>query len=153
MDAVTMTRMEGAAVRMTDHFDSGEFDQRSHLGEPWVPYPVMWHEDRLRPLCEELETLRTYLGGTPITIVSGYRTGRMNALVGGVMHSQHCVGRAADVTVAGIHIDTVWEAVAHLLACGSLSRIKGCGHYPGFVHLDIRPADRVVTWFGQRTVS
>jgi len=42
-----------------------------------------------------LEPARKVVG--PILINSGYRTPRVNALVGGVKNSQHLMGQAADI--------------------------------------------------------
>jgi zinc D-Ala-D-Ala carboxypeptidase len=36
--------------------------------------------------------------GKPITVTSGYRCPRLNALVGGVSTSQHLLGQAADIS-------------------------------------------------------
>lgn len=45
---------------------------------------------------ERLELLRALLGH-PITVLSGYRSERLNRAVGGVANSQHVVGQAADI--------------------------------------------------------
>ncbi len=37
--------------------------------------------------------------GAPIRITSGYRSDELNRAVGGVAHSQHTLGEAADITV------------------------------------------------------
>jgi zinc D-Ala-D-Ala carboxypeptidase len=50
---------------------------------------------RLRLLCALLERVRANLG-TPIVILSGYRSGKVNALVRGSPNSQHMKGEAAD---------------------------------------------------------
>ena len=53
----------------------------------------------LRNLCEKvLEPLRVWYG-KPITIGSGYRCPALNRAVGGVPHSQHQYGEAADLQV------------------------------------------------------
>lgn len=46
-----------------------------------------------------LNPCRQYIGG-PIYINSGYRSKRLNAIVGGVPTSQHLDGKAADITTA-----------------------------------------------------
>ena len=48
-----------------------------------------------------LESLRSYYG-KPITITSGLRCTRHNALVGGVSNSAHKYGKAADIFIPGI---------------------------------------------------
>lgn len=51
----------------------------------------------LQRLAQVLEQLRTLLGGVPITITSGYRSGAINTLVGGALNSAHLSGLAADL--------------------------------------------------------
>jgi len=48
----------------------------------------------------------------PIRITSGYRTGQHNADVGGVMHSQHLAGRAADCVPVGYPMEELRIALA-----------------------------------------
>lgn len=47
-----------------------------------------------------LQPLRDWWG-KPVTISSGYRCRRLNQAVGGVSNSQHLVGQAADIDIAG----------------------------------------------------
>ena len=48
-----------------------------------------------------LQPLRDKLG-KPITITSGFRSAKVNQLVGGVGNSQHLYGQAADMVVSGM---------------------------------------------------
>lgn len=48
-----------------------------------------------------LDPLREALG-KPITVTSGYRPEALNKLIGGVNSSQHTLGQAADIRVAGM---------------------------------------------------
>lgn len=45
-----------------------------------------------------LEQIRKYISDEPIRITSGYRSAALNKLVGGVPHSDHSKGYAADIT-------------------------------------------------------
>ncbi|MDB5069642.1 MAG: hypothetical protein JWM87_753 [Candidatus Eremiobacteraeota bacterium] len=56
---------------------------------------------RLATLAVYLEKVRRILGGRAIRIHDAYRCPRVNALVGGVPHSAHTEGFAADFDVAG----------------------------------------------------
>ena len=136
-------------TRVTPHFSVEEFDQPARHGLLATPYPPEWVEGRLRPLCEALEALRERLGGRPVRVLSGYRSGAYNRAVGGARASQHLEGRAADVTVRGRSPEEVLAAALALYAEG-VARIGGLGLYPGFVHLDVRPG-RLVRWGGSRT--
>ena len=87
-----------------------------------------------------LQCIREHFG-KPITITSGYRTAAHNAAVGGAKSSQHLLGRAADIQVAGVSVEDV-AAYAESLLPGW----GGVGRYPvkagrakGWVHVDTRP--------------
>ena len=81
-----------------------------------------------------LETIRTHFG-TAVTINSGYRTPQHNKQVGGVAHSQHCYGTAADITVRG-HTPAEVAAFARQI----MPDWGGVGIYnkQGFTHVDVR---------------
>ena len=81
-----------------------------------------------------LETIRTHFG-TAVTINSGYRTPQYNTKVGGVAHSQHCYGTAADIVVRG---KTPAQVAAY--ARQLMPDWGGVGVYSqkGFTHIDVR---------------
>ena len=87
-------------------------------------------------LVQVLQSIRDHFG-VPVVITSGYRTAAHNKAVGGALCSQHCYGRAADIRVAGVPVETV-AAYAETLLPGT----GGIGCYPakGFVHVDVRKA-------------
>ena len=87
-----------------------------------------------------LQAIREHFGKA-VTITSGYRTAAHNAAVGGAKSSQHLLGRAADIQVAGVSVEDV-AAYAESLLPGW----GGVGRYPvkagrakGWVHVDTRP--------------
>lgn len=67
----------------------------------------------------------------PITINCGYRCPVHNRDVGGVIDSQHILGKAADIVIEGMNP----EKVAHL---ASAMGFKGVGLYNTFTHVDVR---------------
>ena len=86
-----------------------------------------------------LQCIREHFG-KPITIPSGYRTAEHNAKVGGSKSSQHLLGRAADIQVAGVSPDAVAADAESLMPTWG-----GVGRYPvkagrakGWVHVDTR---------------
>lgn len=83
-----------------------------------------------------LQTIRDHFG-TAVTINSGYRTPQDNAKVGGVAHSQHCYGTAADIVVRG---KTPAQVAAY--ARQLMPDWGGVGVYAkkGFTHIDVREA-------------
>ena len=81
-----------------------------------------------------LQSIRSHFG-TAVTINSGYRTPQYNAKVGGVAHSQHCYGTAADITVKGQKPAAVAAYARELMPDWG-----GVGVYSqkGFTHIDVR---------------
>lgn len=127
-------------MNVTPHFTVEEF-----ACADGTPYPSEWIDERLCSLCETLEVIRERVG-TPLVIVSGYRSLEYNRRVRGARHSQHVQGRAADirsptVSAARVH-ELVLELALERIATGGASRIPflgGLGKYPGFTHVDVRP--------------
>ena len=90
-------------------------------------------------LVQVLQSIREHFG-KPLTITSAYRTAAHNKAVGGAAYSQHCYGRAADIRVQGVSVETL-AAYAETL----LPDTGGIGRYPvktgrpaGWVHVDVR---------------
>lgn len=134
---------------VTLHFDVAEFRCRDG-----TPYPPEWVVERLRPLCESLEVIRAACGGRPIRVLSGYRTPRYNARIGGARASQHVEGRAADIQHPSLDASALHMRILDLYGRGELPRLGGLGIYPTFVHLDVRPTDgRLRRWTGTRVES
>ena len=76
------------------------------------------------------------LAGRPIKINSGYRCAKHNAAIGGAPHSQHKLGKAADIVIAGLTVNEMVELAEQVDAF----RNGGIGAYPqaGFIHIDNR---------------
>ena len=87
-----------------------------------------------------LQAIREHFGKA-VTITSGYRTAAHNKSVGGAKSSQHLLGRAADIQVAGVSVEDVAAYAESLMPTWG-----GVGRYPvkagrakGWVHVDTRP--------------
>lgn len=144
---------------VTRHFSRHEFrlpqSKAEEFGFSETPYPEEWVASRLRPLCMALEVLRDALGGRAITPISGYRPReydlrRIAAGRKGVSpDSQHHLGLAADIQVAGVDPARV-RATAMRLHSTSAITLGGLGLYPDFVHVDLRqllqPGARLSLW-------
>ena len=87
-----------------------------------------------------LETIRAHFDA-PVVIHSGYRTPQYNAKVGGVAHSQHCYGTAADISVKGQTPAAVAAYARQLMPDWG-----GVGIYYTFTHIDVR--DAKADWTG-----
>lgn len=81
-----------------------------------------------------LQSIRSHFGAA-VTINSGYRTPQYNTKVGGVAHSQHCYGTAADIVVRGKTPAAVAAYARELMPDWG-----GVGIYSkqGFTHIDVR---------------
>lgn len=87
-------------MKLSDHFSLEEMvrSQTATINKI-TNKPSQAEIDWLKYLCVHvLEPLRAHMG-RPITISSGYRCPRLNALVGGVNASQHMYGQAADIRI------------------------------------------------------
>jgi uncharacterized protein YcbK (DUF882 family) len=87
-------------------------------------------------LIAALELLRG-IAGKEIHIDSGYRSPGTNKEVGGVSHSQHVIGNAADISIAGLSTYKLFVLAEQV----EDFRNGGIGIYPGetFIHVDVRP--------------
>lgn len=83
-------------------------------------------------LLEVLEDVRQHFGN-PIIINSGCRCVSRNHAVGGSPHSQHVIGRAADIVVKGIEADSVADYLEN-----KYQNKFGIGRYNGRTHIDTR---------------
>lgn len=81
-----------------------------------------------------LQSIRSHFC-VPVVIHSAYRTPQYNTKVGGVAHSQHCYGTAADITVKGQTPAAVAAYARELMPDWG-----GVGVYAkkGFTHIDVR---------------
>jgi uncharacterized protein YcbK (DUF882 family) len=110
---------------LSPHFSRSEFREHDN-GALVGPDPK---------LVQVLERIRA-LSGTPLRIVSGYRSRAYNRRIGGAVESQHIYGRAADIEAGRC-------TVAQALSCGAVG--VGYDRSGWVVHVDVRPG-RPVTF-------
>jgi len=110
-----------------------------------TPYPRRFIDDgRVFQLADLFERIRKLCGNKPIQILSAYRTETWNTKVGGAKFSQHMKGRALDLKPPqGLPITDFYNLIR--ASCDDFG-IHGIGRYPTFVHVDIRPTDRLAIW-------
>lgn len=89
-------------------------------------------------LLKNLQVIRDHFQ-KPIIIISGYRSPARNAQVGGADKSQHLHAKAADIKIAGVSTEEIYNRIDKLIAQGLIKQ-GGLGKYikSGFVHYDIR---------------
>ncbi len=123
------------------HVRWAELACRDHIR---TPYPLDWRESRGRPLAMEFERVRAIVG-EPIRILSAYRTPEHNVAVKGKPKSQHKEGRALDLECPHGYDFERFRLAVLLAATAEESLIRYVCIYPGrgFVHIDIRPTDKL----------
>lgn len=80
-------------MKLTEHFTLEELTRTSQKADNT---PTETHKKHLKEMCENmLEDFRVFYG-KPIRINSGYRSAKVNKLVGGSATSAHSLGYAVD---------------------------------------------------------
>jgi len=115
---------------MANYFDPSEFECKCKDKHCEGKLPQM----RMNPtLIQSLNRIREELG-MPIRVTSGFRCTEHNVAVGGVSHSTHRTGYAADIICDDM------EKLKELVEAEK--EIKGIGIYTSFIHVDVRPGFR-----------
>ena len=83
--------------------------------------------------------------GQPLEILSAYRTPAHNRASHGALNSQHVEGRALD-----LRPPQGWTVERLAGLARQIPAIRGIGVYPTFVHIDVRPTERLARWTGNR---
>jgi uncharacterized protein YcbK (DUF882 family) len=102
------------------HFQRKEYACKCGCGFDTVDF------DLLR-LCNEVREFE----GDAVIVSSGCRCLDHNNKIGGVLGSQHTLGRAAD-----LHVSDPWKT--HQYLCRQYPNQYGFGVYDNFVHVDTR---------------
>jgi peptidoglycan hydrolase-like protein with peptidoglycan-binding domain len=120
-----LTYARGSALPLQPHFARREFDCPAGC-------TATKHDTELSA---KLERLRALAGGAAVHINSGYRCPAHNAAAGGSPRSQHTLGKAADIRIAGIS-----PVRAAILARQAGFTGVGCYLYgdTAFCHVDVR---------------
>lgn len=112
-------------------------------------YPADWRDTRAVVLARAFEHIRSVVG-KPLVILSAYRTAEHNRRVGGAKNSQHVEGRALDLKPPkGLTPHELYRVIRGEVG-DERCPIRGLSMYPTFVHIDVRPSDRLVIWMGTR---
>jgi uncharacterized protein YcbK (DUF882 family) len=117
-------------MKITTNFSKSEFD--CHDGSE-MPDEVL---AQIGALAYQLQKIRDHFDA-PVKINSGYRSPTYNTSIGGAKHSQHKLGKAADIVVSGVNPDDVADAIEKMMEDGTILQ-GGLGRYNSFTHVDIR---------------
>ena len=124
-------------MNLTPHFTLAEFERSATANRLGVSNKM--NDTQLvaaKALCSEiLEVIRAHYKAA-IVITSGYRSPVVNKAVGGSSSSQHCKGEAADFTVVGKSVESVFSDIKH-------GKIKGLRfdqviHEGTWIHISYR---------------
>ena len=107
---------------LSEHFSRSEFECSCGCGTNTVD----------AELIDVLEGIRKFTG-RPIKINSGHRCKKNNRKVGGAPESMHLTGKAADIVVAGLDPEFVYENLDT-----AFPSKYGIGNYNTFTHIDVR---------------
>lgn len=110
-----------------------------------TPYPEEFILDgRVFKLAAVFESVRNLCQDKPIIILSAYRTLEWNRKIGGAKNSQHVQGRALDLKHTKLFNAEFYKIIKENI---DYLGITGLGLYKTFVHVDIRPTNRIVYWY------
>ena len=104
----------------SQYFQRKEFDCECGCGFNTVDYELI----------KVLEYIREHFD-KPVIVNSGCRCTAHNFDVGGSPGSQHILGRAADIRIAGVDPQLVYELADQM-------EVGGLGEYSNFTHIDTR---------------
>lgn len=121
-------------MKLTPHFLLSEL--ACHDGTP-VPEKYIANA---KAICQRAEVLRAAIG-SPLIVVSGYRSPAYNRRIGGAKGSYHMKGCALDLVSREVTATVLRETYLWLIKEGKVHD-GGVGTYPNFVHIDIGPARR-----------
>jgi uncharacterized protein YcbK (DUF882 family) len=117
-------------VQLTKDFSLAEFACHDGSETPAEVIP------NLHELAKNLQALRAFFN-KPIIILSGYRSPSWNKQVHGAPHSQHMLGKAADIICPAISMEALKSAIELEIKRGNMKQ-GGIGIYDTWVHYDIR---------------
>lgn len=126
------TYKKSEVLQLSENFNLSEF----HCHCKYLDCTVTYLDD---DLITYLQHKRTILG-RPFHVDCGFRcTRHNNDLPGAKAGSQHLLGKAADIVVAGMTVDEM---------AANFADAHGLGRYPkrGFIHVDVR--NYMARWVG-----
>ena len=117
-------------MKMTANFSLAEFNSKDGAE---MPPEVL---ENVIKLAANLQTIRDEVG-CALSINSAYRSPAHNKAIGGVLSSQHLLGKASDLTSLNHTPRQLHAIIECLIEEGKITE-GGLGLYNSFVHYDIR---------------
>lgn len=125
-------------MMLSPHFSLAEL---TRTRQPFPNVPGVAETNRLRLLCINiLEPVRAHFG-RPVIVNSGFRAKRVNDAVGSSDKSQHRLGEAADIEIAGVENIALAHWIADNLPYDQLilEAYRPGAPGSGWVHVSYRP--------------
>lgn len=131
-------------TQLSTHFRLSEFTRSTTADRLKIDNtPSIAIINWLQYLClNVLEPLRTHMN-RPLTISSGYRSPKLNTIVGGVANSRHQYGQAADIVITSAADGRkIFDFLAKhpLVDCVLFERSKSTGNR--WIHVNVAPKPR-----------
>lgn len=123
-------------IHLSEHFTLYEMTRSGTAIEHDLNnMPNLQQEQAMRNLAiNVLEPLRRQFG--PIVISCGFRSGKVNKLVGGVHNSQHLRGEAADIVMGDLERGLrIYEFIRHRLDFDQLIMEPIGADHPRWIHV------------------
>ena len=101
-------------MRLSEHFKLSEFTKSKTAMDNGIDNtPSENAIYNLEALCKDvLEPIRQYFN-CPVIITSGFRSKKLNGLIGGSKYSQHLKGEASDFIVKGVKTSDVFAFITN----------------------------------------
>lgn len=109
----------------------------------WDNKPGPNYINNLRLLCVNvLQPVRNHFK-LPVTVSSGYRSANLNRAMGGADNSQHLLGQAADIEIAGVPNADLWRYIYATLPFDQViaEHIKKNNGSAGWIHVSYNKAN------------
>lgn len=104
--------------------------------------PSQTEINNLKKLCEEvMQPLRDWYG-KPINITSGFRSAKLNRVIGGASSSQHVKGEAIDFTLPKEDYKKVWKWITENLEYDQIIWEFGNSEAPDWIHISYTTNNR-----------
>lgn len=105
------------------------------------------HYRRMLCLLNEYAAI-CHLAEVIFPIASGFRSPRWQSAYYSASHYLHCNSYALDIAPVNDWTIGQMSAIAHIRRRQEDSRLVGIGLYPRWLHIDVRPRQKGVTWIG-----
>jgi hypothetical protein len=136
------TNFSNTDIQLTRDFKLSEFTQSTTASTRGINNTPNAEEiSHLRKLCDEiLQPARSALG--PIQITSGFRSEKLNELVGGVPNSDHRLGYAADIIPTQVSKLELARWIKRNTSFDQLILEFGEDNNPAWIHVSAHPRQR-----------